>query len=191
VAEAVISNGAISLMNEASEDAVEAAVREYARLVYRVTYSVLRNHHDAEDATQEVFVLVLRHRSKLQKVGDRKAWLARIAWRVAIDRRKKAPEMSLDDAGTNSVIFQIRSQLASAEEFSLGQEITELLESLIAALPDQLRNVLTLSTVQDLTPSEIAELLAISESSVRSRMFRARLLLKDKLTVLLERKHGI
>jgi RNA polymerase sigma-70 factor (ECF subfamily) len=62
---------------------------------------------------------------------------------------------------------------------------------LIAALPTQLRDVVILSTVQDLSSSEIADMLAISESSVRSRMFRARQILKDKLIVLLERKHGI
>ncbi len=52
MAEAVISNGAIPLA-DANQDALETAVREHARLVYRIAYSVLRNHHDAEDATQE------------------------------------------------------------------------------------------------------------------------------------------
>src|SRR5258708_14447008 len=51
-----------------SEDALEAAVREHARLVYRIAYSVLRNHHDAEDATQETFVRVLRYARKLDGV---------------------------------------------------------------------------------------------------------------------------
>ena len=191
MAEAVISNGAISLVQGVGEDALETAVREHARLVYRVAYSVLRNHHDAEDATQEVFVRVLRNRSKLEAVKDLKAWLARIAWRVAVDRRRKADEISLHDAETDSAVSQLRSQLTSAEEFSLGQEMTALLESLISALPAQLRDVLRLSTVQDLTPAQIAEVLAISESSVRSRMFRARQILKEKLAALLEGKHGI
>jgi len=191
VAEAVISNGAISLVQGVGEDALETAVREHARLVYRVAYSVLRNHHDAEDATQEVFVRVLRNRSKLEAVKDLKAWLARIAWRVAVDRRRKADEISLHDAEMDSAVSQLRSQLTSAEEFSLGQEMTALLESLISALPAQLRDVLRLSSVQDLTPAEIAEVLTISESSVRSRMFRARKILKEKLAVLLEGKHGI
>ena len=191
MAEAVISNGAISLVQGVGEDSLETAVREHARLVYRVAYSVLRNHHDAEDATQEVFVRVLRNRSKLEAVKDLKAWLARIAWRVAVDRRRKADEISLDDAEMNSAVSQLRSQLTSAEEFSLGQEMTALLESLISALPAQLPDVLRLSTVQDLTPAQIAEVLAISESSVRSRMFRARQILKEKLAALLEGKHGI
>jgi len=183
VAEAVISNGAIPLA-EANEDALGAAVHEHARLVYRIAYSVLRNHHDAEDATQESFVRVLRYRRKLEGVQDPKTWLARIAWRVAIERGKRRPEISLSNAGTDSAILQLRSQVASAEEFSLGREMTALLESLIVALPAQLRDVLTLSTVEEFTSAEIAEVLETSESAVRSRLFRARQILKEKLAEL-------
>lgn len=68
------------------EDLLEAAVRENARLVYRIAYSVLRNHHDAEDATQETYVRVLRRVGKVREGTDVRAWLARIAWRVAVSR---------------------------------------------------------------------------------------------------------
>ena len=53
------------------EDALEAAVREHARMVYRIAYSVLRNHHDAEDYTQETFVRVLKYRRNLENVRRR------------------------------------------------------------------------------------------------------------------------
>jgi RNA polymerase sigma-70 factor (ECF subfamily) len=178
------------LMARATEDVLEAAVREHARLVYRIAYSVLRNHHDAEDATQETFMRVLRYRRKLEGVEDAKTWLARIAWRVAIERGKKKPEISMAEAETARAVQELRSQLASAEESLLGQEIGELLESLIAALPAQLRDSLTLSTVDELAPNEIAEVLGTSESSVRSRIFRARQILKEKLAAL-EGKYGL
>ncbi len=183
MAEAVISNGAIPLA-EADEDALEAAVREHARLVYRIAYSVLRNHHDAEDVTQETFVHVLRYRRKLEGVQDPKTWLARIAWRVAVERNKKRPEISLSGAETAEAIVEPRSQLASAEEKTLGREIAGLLESLISALPESLRNALTLSTLEELAPAEIAQVLGTTESSVRSRLFRARQILKQKLAKL-------
>jgi len=186
MAEAVISSDAIQLVE--TEDAVEVIVREHARLVYRIAYSVLRNHHDAEDATQETFVRVLRHRRKLGEIRDEKAWLAKITWRVAGERRKSRPEVSID-APETLAISQLRAQLTSAEEFSLGREMARLLESLIFSLPARLRDVLTLSTVEELTPEEIAQVLGISDSSVRSRMFRARQILKEKLTAL-ENKYG-
>jgi RNA polymerase sigma-70 factor, ECF subfamily len=188
VAEAVISNSAISLAG-VKEDALEAAVREHARLVYRIAYSVLRNHHDAEDATQETFMRVLRYKRKLEGVQDPKTWLARIAWRVAIERVKKRPEISLSEAETGRAVLELRSQLASTEESLLGKEIAEQLESLIATLPEPLRDALRLSMVDELAPSEVAEVLETSESSVRSRVFRARLILKEKLAAL-EGKYG-
>ena len=76
--------------DERSQDEMlEALVREHSRLVYRIAYAVLRRHHDAEDATQETFMRMLRYRTKLSAVQDPKAWLARIAWRVAVDRGKQ------------------------------------------------------------------------------------------------------
>src|SRR5262245_44838917 len=85
----------------AGAEAIEALVREHSRLVYRIAYAVMRSHHDAEDATQETFMRVLRYSSKLPAVENPKTWLARIAWRVAVDRRRKrsaAPEVPLDDS---------------------------------------------------------------------------------------------
>jgi Sigma-70 region 2 len=64
VAGQVIVNAAIPVP-QTQEDALEIAVREHARLVYRIAYSVLRNHHDAEGATQETFMRVLRYQRKL------------------------------------------------------------------------------------------------------------------------------
>src|SRR5437868_14576661 len=84
-------------MAQAGEDVLEAAVREHARLVFRIAYSVLRNHHDAEDATQETFMRALRYRRKLEGVRDPKTWLARIAWRVAVQRGTRRKESSVDE----------------------------------------------------------------------------------------------
>src|SRR5258708_27987770 len=94
VTERTLANDA-TLMAWSDEDVLERAVREYAQLVYRIAHSVLRNHHDAEDATQETFMRALRYRRKLEGVRDPKTWLARIAWRVAVARAKKRPEISL------------------------------------------------------------------------------------------------
>jgi len=175
-------------MAQAGEDVLEAMVREHARLVFRVAYSVLRNHHDAEDAAQETFVRVLRYGRKLGEVRDPKTWLARIAWRVAVDRRKKPPEVSLDDS--ENAILKLRTAIASADQLVLGSEMSRLLEALIAALPEQLRDPLTLSTVEEMSSDDIAKVLGIKPAAVRSRLFRGREILRDKLTALLEGKHG-
>jgi RNA polymerase sigma-70 factor (ECF subfamily) len=122
-------------------------------------------------------------------VDDARKWIARIAWRVAVERRKKAPEVPLETIEA-TVVSQLRSQWISAEENVLGREMAGLVQSLIFALPAQLRDALTLSSVQQLSPAEIAVVLEMSEAAVRSRIFRARQMLKQRLEALLEGNHG-
>lgn len=171
-------------LRHTQEDQLELAVREHARLVYRVAFSVLRNHHDAEDATQETFMRVLRSGKKMTGVRDQRAWLARIAWRVAIERRKRTPEVPLEDG--SETMTRLRSKTAAADEAMLGAEKNGFLQRLIATLPAKLRDPLTLSTVEEMSPKDIAQVLGTSEAAVRSRLFRARQILREKLTTLQE-----
>ena len=172
------------LMTATNEDALEAAVREHARLVYRIAYSVSRNHHDAEDATQETFLRVLRYRRKLEGVDDPKTWIARIAWRVAVEQAKKRPVVSMSERAAADVVAELRAGGETAEEAAANSQTSLILDSLIAALPEPLRDAMSLSTVQELLPGQIAEVLGTSEASVRSRLFRARQILKEKLKAL-------
>ena len=190
VAEQVIVSDAIPVPQaEAEEDELELAVREHARLVYRIAYSVLRNHHDAEDATQETFLRVLRYRRKLEDVRDRRTWLARIAWRTAVERRPKRTIASLDEV--TELVGLIRSSAVPADQVLLGAEMSQVLEGLMVTLQDKLRDPLALSTLEEMRPADIANVLGINEAAVRSRIFRARQILRDKLAALLEGKHGV
>lgn len=173
---------------EAAQDELEAAVREHGRTVYKVAFAALRNHHDAEDAAQETYLRFWRHRKHWSEIRDRRAWLARTAWRVALDRRKTNPEVGLEEAAES--LRQLRAQGASPDEIAAQEQMTALLARLIASLPEDLRGVLTLSTVEDLNSVEISEVLGIPEGSVRTRLMRAREILREKLSTLMERKHG-
>jgi RNA polymerase sigma-70 factor (ECF subfamily) len=151
--------------------------------VYRIAYSVLRNHHDAEDATQETFVRVLRAKRKLSSVDDPQKWLARIAWRVAVERRKRPSDISVQE--TVELVSRLRTTEKSADEAMIAQEAAAILERMIPSLPRRLRDVLTLSTVEEMSPADVASILKISEAAVRSRLFRARGILREKMTALL------
>jgi len=170
--------------DKVAEVALENLVRDHARLVFKIAYSVLRNHHDAEDATQEIFLRAMRHQRELSEVRDVRAWLARIAWRVAVDQRRTPAR--LDDLNASAEIEELRSHRAGAEQAAIGVQMLALTERLIANLPAELRDALTLSTVEEMTSAEIAVVLSIPEASVRTRIFRARKLLKEKLASLLE-----
>ncbi len=166
----------------------EAAVREHARFVYKIAYAALRNHHDAEDAVQETFVRLFRHRHEWPEIRNPRAWLARTAWRVAADRKRRPPEISLDAAA--QAVLVLRAQGAAPDEIAAKREVSALLAHLIQALPLDLRDAVTLSTVNDLSSPEIGELLGIPEGSVRERLWRARRILREKLMATIERKHG-
>ena len=86
--EAILSEAAT--IPRSQDELLEDIVRQHSRLVYRIAYALLRSHHDAEDATQETFLRVLRYRHKLAAVDNQKSWLARIAWRVAVDRAQSS-----------------------------------------------------------------------------------------------------
>jgi RNA polymerase sigma-70 factor, ECF subfamily len=169
--------------NERSQDEMlEALVREHSRLVYRIVYAVLRSHHDAEDATQETFMRVLRYRSKLAAVDAPKTWLARIAWRVAVDRsgqRGRKREIGLEDP--EKLLPEVASSDTPADQTVHAAEVSAALERMIAALPETLRQPLIMSALQDMSPSEVAATLGINEAAVRSRVFRARQVLREKL----------
>jgi RNA polymerase sigma-70 factor, ECF subfamily len=188
--QAILSDA--SAMDEASDQELgrelEAVVRQHARFVYRVAYLLLRNHHDAEDATQETFARVWRHRRRLPEVFDLKAWLARIAWRVALDRRKNAAEISLADAA--EAVSDLYAIGESAEKIAGARQMAVLLDQLIATLPGKLRDPMLLSLDQELTQAEISRVLKIPESSVRTRLFRARQMLRQKLSSILEGKNA-
>ena len=168
------------------EDQLELAVRQHAQLVYRIAYSVLRNHHDAEDATQETFVRVLRAKRQLGAVDDPRSWLARIAWRVAVEKKKKVADVGLEDI--QEIVAQLRSKTDAADQELLGTEMTVLLQQLIERLPRKLREPLILSTVDEISILDIAATLGTSEAAVRSRVFRARQILKERLMRVLEGK---
>jgi RNA polymerase sigma-70 factor (ECF subfamily) len=181
--QAILSDA--SPLTDSAQLEVEAVVREHSRLVFRIAYSVLHNHHDAEDVTQETFMRFLRARQGLAGLRDCRAYLARTAWRVAIARKKRVPEVSLEDAA--EAALRLRSAGAPAEEIVGNRQVAALLQRLIESLPADLRQTLALSTVEQLSSTEIAELLGIPETSVRTRLLRARQLLRQKLAALLQR----
>ncbi len=175
-------------MAEPGVGEIEMVVRRHARFVYEVAYAVLGNHHDAEDAAQDTFVRVLRHASDWGQVRNERAWLARVAWRVALSRKTRRVDSSLEEA--TQQVLELRAIGAGADEIASRREMQSLLTRLIATLPRKLREPLTLAGVEEMNSGEIAAVLGIPEGSVRNRILRARQLLKEKLSVLLERKHG-
>ena len=174
-----------AVLNEA--EGWEAAVWTHARMLYRIAYAVLRNHHDAEDAVQETLQRAWKYRHRLDAVENPAAWLARIAWRVAKSRRPRPGVVALEEL---SEIAELRACGISAEELASNRQLKALADAYIQRLPAKLRQPLLLSTVEELSAREIGQMLGIPEASVRTRCLRARRLLQEKLGVALEKHHA-
>ena len=169
-------------MSETAHE-LESVIRTQARLVFRVAYSVLRNREDAEDAVQETYIRLMRQ--DLRKIEDPRLWLARVAWRVAVDRARKHPVQSLDDDEQH---YEIADASPLADQTVLEAELQAQVEKMIDALPTALRETVRLSTVEEMTSADVAQVLGIPEGTVRTRMSRARQMLRDKLAAYMERK---
>jgi RNA polymerase sigma-70 factor (ECF subfamily) len=162
------------------EAALTALVSEYASTLYRVAYSVLRNTSDAEDAVQEAFVRVLRHRDTLGEVRDHRVWLIRIVWNIVLDRKRRAKTRPETDDIAELARVLPANGLSAEQRASAAQHHAHVL-ACVEQLPAKEREVLVLSAFEELTSVEIAEVLSITESSVRSRLFRARNLMAELL----------
>jgi len=158
---------------------VETVVRLHARFVFKVAYGVLRNSHDAEDVAQEVFLRV--HRDGTRGVRNLQAWLATIAFRLAVDRRRRPEALDITE-------LEVSSNGVSAEQSAMERQSVERVQRLISSLPDDLRYPLVLSAIEELNSRQISEVIGIPESSVRGRLMRARQLLKEKLAAMSEVK---
>ena len=164
----------------ANDEALAALVDQYATTLYRVAYSVLRNPSDAEDAVQETFLRVLRHRDSLDDVRDHRVWLIRIVWNIVLDRKRRAKTRPETDDVEDLARVLPANGLSAEERAAAAQHHTHVL-SCVERLPAKEREVLVLSAFEELSSVEIASILGITESSVRSRLFRARNLMADLL----------
>jgi RNA polymerase sigma-70 factor (ECF subfamily) len=130
-------------------------VRRYTPLLFRVAHSVLRNRAEAEDTVQEVFVRVLEHRRSLSAVQDMRLWLIRIAWNLAIDRRRRIRPNQLDEDFIGTLVAK---NVPPDQTLHEAQRIQTVLREL-DRLPKGERHVLLLTAADELGTAEIGELL--------------------------------
>jgi RNA polymerase sigma-70 factor (ECF subfamily) len=158
-----------------------ALVNRQARFIFRVAYSVLRNAHDAEDVVQETFLKLYRRR-KWEGMVDERAFLARTAWRMAVDRLPKARR---DAVGSG-----FAASSTNPEQLAITADWHATVWRLVDALPEELRQPLALSALEELNSGEISQVMGIPDGTVRTRLMRAREILKQKLGALREGRHA-
>lgn len=174
--------------------AFSALLRRYEGKIFRLAMNITQNREDAEDVLQETFLKAYEHLD--QFLGNSKfyTWIVRIAVNQALmklRKRRSDRAVSLDeqiDTGEDTVVREIAAWDPDPEERYSREELHEILDNVINELAPIYRTVFTLRDVDGLSTEETAEVLDLSVPAVKSRLLRARLQLRDKLTRFFKRK---
>ena len=159
--------------DEELEREFDARLVESSGLAFRVAFSVLRQREDAEDVAQDAFARAHRRFRQLRDAERFRSWLVRMVWRMALDRRRSAQRRAAREAAHQS----IRASTADTG----AEERSQILWEAIDALPEKLRSVIVLASIEGHDVAAVARLLGIPEGTVKSRLFLARQQLKARL----------
>jgi RNA polymerase sigma-70 factor, ECF subfamily len=167
----------------------ERVFREFAPRVYHLARRMLGNEADAQDVTQEVFLQVVRKLDTFRGESAFPTWLHRVTVNAALAfRRKRAqqkdkrvpdPLEHFDPQGLHGA--PVKRWSIRPDQPVLEKEQHRVIEESIARLPEAYRDIYVLADVEQLSNAEIADILGLSVSAVKSRLHRARLMMRDLL----------
>jgi len=167
----------------------EEVFRQYAPMVYNLARRMLGNDADAEDVTQDVLLQVVRKLDTFRGDSSISTWLHRVTVNAALAHRRKRAHRSEHETHDPLNHFledghhahSVRPWSIPPDQEILDQETHQLVEKSIAQLPEVYRDVYVLADVQGLPNAEIADMLELSLPAVKSRLHRARLLMRHAL----------
>jgi RNA polymerase sigma-70 factor (ECF subfamily) len=167
--------GDIVNRDEELEREFDARLVESSGLAFRVAFSVLRQREDAEDVAQDAFAKAHRHFRQLRDPARFRSWLVRMVWRMALDRRRSDQRRSARDVEHGNL------HGGSPTDTMVSEERAQMLWEAIDALPEKLRSVIVLASIEGHDVAAVAQLLGIPQGTVKSRLFLARKQLKERL----------
>jgi RNA polymerase sigma-70 factor (ECF subfamily) len=169
-------------------------VERYERKIFRLAKHITQNDEDAEDVLQETFLKAYSHLDTFQGNSKFYTWIVRIAVNEALmklRKRKSDKSVSLDeptDTGEDTMVREIAVWEDDPEQKYSREEIREILDKAVESLRPAFRTVFVLRDIEELSTEETAAALDISIPAVKSRLLRARLQLREKLTRFFKRK---
>ena len=170
-----------------SETAFEELIGRYQERVFRLLSRYSRDRDECEDLAQEVFLKVFRKLHTFSQDSAFFTWLYRITVNTATDHVTKRSRRRLQLVEDNETLDegQPRSEMAGVDQSLLDAELAEVTRSILDSLPEKYRSILVLREFEELSYTEIAEVLGIQLGTVESRLFRAR----QRFKAALERLH--
>jgi RNA polymerase sigma-70 factor (ECF subfamily) len=170
-------------------EAFERLVRNHERNVFRLLYRMLGNREEAEDAAQEAFLSLHRHGHRFRRESRFSTFLYRVAANAALNRRRslgRARAREIELAQRHATGAQIHVAPRNPEDATHGAEIQSRVQQALEELPAELRVAVVLYDIEGQSYKDIAEILKIPEGTVKSRIHRARLGLRDRLKELVQ-----
>jgi RNA polymerase sigma-70 factor, ECF subfamily len=166
------------------EAAVRAIITANNRRLYRLARGILRNDGEAEDVVQETYVRAFTHLEDFRGNSSLATWLARIAMNEALGRlRRRRPGVewsSLPEGTLEAQVIQFPLASADDPEKSMAQrEIQHVVEHAIDELPEAFRLVFITRVIEGMNVEETAEILGLKPETVKTRLHRARTMLRD------------
>ena len=161
----------------------EIVMRRYNQRLYRIARAILRDDAEAEDVTQDAYVRAFQHLDQFAGRAPFSAWLTRIAVHEALARlRLRSRSQQLEDAEQDGEFLMTMADTSpDPEQMASRAEINRLLEDAVLGLPEQFRAVVMLRDVEELSTSETAAALELSEENVKVRLHRGRAMLRSWL----------
>jgi RNA polymerase sigma-70 factor, ECF subfamily len=165
----------------------EILMRRYNQKAYRTVRSILREESEVEDVVQEAYFSAYRHLAEFEGRARFSTWLVRIAINAALDRRRGRARIVVLDPAAEEVLSAQRGPAGGGndgddpERVTARRELAHLLERAIDALPESFRVVFVLRDVEGMSTQETAESLALEVNTVKTRLHRARSMLRDRL----------
>jgi len=157
----------------------EQLVKQYERLVFYVVSRMVTGTEDKEDICQEVFIKVHKSLHRFEFNAKLSTWIARIAYLTAVNHLKKHKNDKLSDSADNLDNYHFTND--TPELLLTKKDTSAYINNLIAQLPVQYRTVLTLYHLNEFSCQEIEEITGMPEGTIKSNLFRARKLLKEKI----------
>ena len=181
----------IRRLQQRDEVAFSEVVRLYQHKVYNLLYRMIGSHEEAEDLAQEVFVTVFKSIDSFRGESKFSTWLYRVAAnhcknrikylsrrsRTSGDGLDGVPEHSMEDAGS----APLQSHIDAPDQILEGLQLEKLLAQAIAALDEEHRLLIVLRDVEELSYQEIGEITSLNEGTVKSRLHRARMAIKEHI----------
>lgn len=156
--------------NVRQETDFAARVAETQRRVFQIALSVVGNRADAEEVAQDAYLQAYRRLSNLRDPEKFRAWVSRIAFRLALNRQRAHRRRLARDTAWQGA----RPEVVDGDRHAAGRAFLERVRAEMDRLPEKLRCVLLLSTVEGMEASEVAAVLEIPVGTVRSRLHLAR-----------------